>query len=148
MPGLAAQPKRPPEVNEESAPVKKTSIFLTTEMELRGLLLIAVKNMFGDLVDIHDITYKDTESYFNILPTEGSPLEMDLPSELSGNAKTLIIPDENKKGDQVCFDDIYDIPNYKAELTEVLNRYLQCCRKTAAPTGGAVRKHHVSKLDT
>lgn len=46
-------------------PEKKTSSIVTTEEELESFFII--KNMLSDIVDIHDITYKDTESYINIL---------------------------------------------------------------------------------
>lgn len=100
---------------------KKGSNIVTTEEELEAYFI--VKNLFGDLIDNHDITYKDTESYFNIL-YKGNTRKWICRLKLSANSKSLIIPDENKKELKYTITDIYDIPTYKASLSEVLKRYL------------------------
>ena len=102
-------------------PEKKTSSIVTTEEELESFFII--KNMLSDLVDIHDITYKDTESYINIL-YKGNSRKWICRLRLTDNQKTLIIPDENKKETKYSLSDIYDLSQYKDNLSEVLNRYL------------------------
>ena len=63
-------------------------------MELEAFFII--KNLFADLVDIHEITYKDTESYINIL-YKGNIRKWICRLRLTDNQKTLIVPDETKK---------------------------------------------------
>lgn len=46
-------------------PDSNESKIVTTEEELEAYFII--KNLLKDVVDLQDITYKDTESYINIL---------------------------------------------------------------------------------
>ena len=79
--------------------------------------------MLSDLADIHDITYKDTESYINIL-YKGNTRKWICRLRLTDTIKTLIVPDENKKELKYPLADIYDLPKYKDKLSGVLSRYL------------------------
>lgn len=79
--------------------------------------------MLADLVDIHDIKYKDTESYINIL-YKGNIRKWICRLRLTDNLKTLIVPDENKKEIKYQLTDIYDLQQYKDLLSEVLQRYM------------------------
>lgn len=100
---------------------KKLPNIVTTEEELEAYFII--KNLLSDMVDIHDITYKDTESYINIL-YKGNTRKWICRLKLSENNKFLIIPDEQKKEIKYALNDIYDIPQHKDKLSEVLQRYL------------------------
>lgn len=82
-----------------------------------------VKNLLCDIADLHDITYKDTESYINIL-YKANTRKWICRLRLTDNMKTLIIPDENKKETKHSLTDIYDLQQYKDQLVEVLQRYL------------------------
>lgn len=105
---------------EEPAPAKKSAI-VTTEEELEAYFII--KNMLSDIVPHSEITYKDTESYINIL-YKGNTRKWICRLKLTDNQKTLIIPDENKKETKYSMQDIYELNNYKEQLVAVLNRYL------------------------
>ncbi|MBS6884142.1 Uncharacterized conserved protein [uncultured Butyricicoccus sp.] len=107
--------------NTEDAPVVKKPAIVTTEEELEAYFI--VKNMLSDIVSHTDITYKDTESYINIL-YKGNTRKWICRLRLTDNQKTLIIPDESKKDIKYPMQDIYDLNNYKEQLSEVLNRYL------------------------
>ena len=100
---------------------KRTPSIITTEEELEAFFI--VKNMLADLVDIHDIKYKDTESYINIL-YKGNIRKWICRLRLTDNLKTLIVPDENKKEIKYQLTDIYDLQQYKDLLSEVLQRYM------------------------
>ena len=100
---------------------KRTPNIVTTEEELEDYFII--KNMLKDVVNLHDITYKDTESYINVL-YKSNTRKWICRLRLTDNAKILIIPDENKKETKYSIQDIYDLQQYKEQLTEVLNRYL------------------------
>lgn len=106
---------------EEPAAEKKEPNIVTTEEELEAFFI--VKNLLSDLVSIHDITYKDTESYINILYKANSRKWI-CRLRLTDSQKTLIIPDENKKDMKYPLTDIYDLREYHDQLAEVLQRYL------------------------
>lgn len=100
---------------------KRTPNITTTEEELEAYFI--VKNLLSDVVSLNDITYKDTESYINIL-YKGNSRKWICRLILRETQKILIIPDENKKEIKQPLTDIYDLPQHKSELIEVLNRYL------------------------
>lgn len=100
---------------------KKTPNIVTTEEELEAYFI--VKNLLAELVDIHDITYKDTESYINIL-YKANTRKWICRLRLTNSQKTLIIPDEDKKDIKYPIQDIYELSQYKDALIEVLKRYL------------------------
>ncbi len=102
-------------------PAPKTSKIITTEEELEAYFII--KNMLQDIVDIHDITYKDTQSYINIL-YKNNTWKWICRLYLSDNNKLLIIPDENKKEIKHKLTDIYELKNYSDAFHEVVKRYL------------------------
>lgn len=106
---------------EEPAPEKKEPNIVTTEEELEAFFII--KNLLSDLVSIHDITYKDTESYINIL-YKANTRKWICRLRLTGNQKILIIPDENKKEMKYPLTDIYDLKDYHDQLAGVLQRYI------------------------
>lgn len=100
---------------------KRAPNIVTTEEELEAYFI--VKNMLGDVADLHDITYKDTESYINIL-YKANIRKWICRLRLTESVKVLIIPDENKKETKYPLQDIYDLQQYKTQLSEVLQRYL------------------------
>ena len=107
--------------NDAVAEPPKTSKIITTEQELESFFII--KNMLKDIVDVNDIYYKDTESYFGIL-YKNNTRKWICRLILTANQSTLIIPDENKKDVKFSLTDLYDIENYKDSIIEVLNRYI------------------------
>lgn len=104
----------------EEDKIKENKI-ITTEEELEAYFII--KNLLKDLVSIDDIYYKDTESYINILYKNNVRYWI-CRLILEENRKYLIIPDENKKEIKYSLDGIYSLPNFKDELSIVLNRYV------------------------
>ena len=119
---------KPTEVQSEDAASndtteieKRTPNIVTTEEELEAYFI--VKNLLSDVADLHDITYKDTESYINIL-YKANTRKWICRLRLTDSIKTLIIPDENKKETKYPLTDIYDLQQYKDQLVEVLQRYL------------------------
>ena len=100
---------------------KRAPNIVTTEEELEAYFI--VKNLLSDIADLHDITYKDTESYINIL-YKANTRKWICRLRLTDSVKTLIIPDENKKETKYTLTDIYDLQQYKDQLADVLRRYL------------------------
>nr|WP_297175164.1 type I restriction endonuclease [uncultured Agathobaculum sp.] len=104
----------------DATPEKKSTI-VTTEEELEAYFI--VKNMLSDVVPHSDITYKDTESYINVL-YRGNTRKWICRLRLTGSQKLLIIPDENKKDIKYPINDIYELNGFKEQLIEVLKRYV------------------------
>lgn len=113
-------PSPAPEVTAD-AKEKRAPNIVTTEEELEAYFII--KNMLGSIVDIHDITYKDTESYINVL-YKANTRKWICRLRLTDTQKTLIVPDENKKEVKYQIGDIYELSQYKEILSAVLRRYL------------------------
>ncbi|MFQ9917456.1 MAG: hypothetical protein ACLRWQ_14685 [Flavonifractor plautii] len=80
--------------HRNSVDEKRIPNIVTTEEELEAFFII--KNLFADLVDIHEITYKDTESYINIL-YKGNIRKWICRLRLTDNQKTLIVPGPKNK---------------------------------------------------
>lgn len=110
-----------PEAPEEDIPEKRVPNIVTTEEELEAYFI--VKNLLSGIADMHDITYKDTESYINIL-YKANTRKWICRLRLTDAQKTLIVPDENKNDTKYQLQDIYDLSQYKDTLTAVLQRYL------------------------
>ncbi len=117
----AVEQKKIEELPEEAIEEKSPPNVVTTEEELEAYFII--KNMLCNVVPIKDITYKDTESYINIL-YKGNTRKWICRLRLTDKQKTLIIPDENKKETKYTMEDIYDIAQHKDELLAVLTRYI------------------------
>ncbi len=111
-------------VSEDVAPEKEApaqSRIVTTEEELEAYFII--KNLLKDVVDINDITYKDTESYINIL-YKANTRKWICRLRLKEDQKTLLIPDADKNIEKHQLSDIYELQQYTAALHDVLARYI------------------------
>lgn len=111
----------PSEPVEDEEPEKRVPNIVTTVEELEAYFII--KNLLGDITDIHNITYKDTESYFSIL-YKGNTRKWICRLKLTESMKYLVVPDEAKKETRFILTDVYDIRGYKEQLTAVLQRYI------------------------
>ena len=94
---------------------------MTTEEELEAYFII--KNLLKDVVDLQDITYKDTESYINILYKKNTRKWI-CRLRLTDTVKTLIVPDEEKKGQKFNLTSVYDLEQYNDLLHKILARYM------------------------
>lgn len=121
---ISPDAEAPAPVSQPAAAPKQQRI-VTTEEELEAYFII--KNMLSDVVDLRDVTYKDTESYINIL-YQGNSWKWICRLRLTDTKKILIIPDENKHGIQHVLQDIYDLKQYESALKEVLQRYLSASK--------------------
>ncbi len=109
------------EAPEEEGPAKKVPNIVTTEEELEAYFI--VKNMLSDIVDIKDITYKDTESYINIL-YKANIRKWICRLRLTNTQKMLIVSGEDRKEVKYPLKDIYELVQYKDILTAIVKRYL------------------------
>lgn len=101
---------------------KRTPNIITTEEELEAYFII--KNLLSDITDIHNIVYKDTESYFSIL-YKGNTRKWICRLKLTESIKYLVVPDESKKETRYVLKDVYDIRQYREQLFAVLQRYME-----------------------
>lgn len=74
-------------------------------------------------VPMSDITYRDTLNYINILYKDNGRKWI-CRLVLNDGQKSILIPDENKVPVKHTITDIYDIRNFKSELENVLERYI------------------------
>lgn len=121
-PTVAVEETPPSEPATDAPATKRERRIITTEEELGAYFII--KNMLKDMVgDINDITYKDTESYFNILYKANSRKWI-CRLKLTDNQKTLMIPDSQKNVEKYALHTIYDIEQYHDQLADVLTRFI------------------------
>lgn len=106
---------------DDATSEKRTPNINTTEEELEAYFI--VKNLLSEIVPIQEITYKDTESYINIL-YKANTRKWICRLKLTETQKLLIVPDENKKEMRFQLQDIYEISQHKGLLIEVLKRYI------------------------
>ncbi|OPX87509.1 MAG: hypothetical protein A4E53_02462 [Pelotomaculum sp. PtaB.Bin104] len=105
----------------KSESTEKDKTINTTIEELEALFI--VRSLLRDIVPSNKITYKDTESYFSVL-LENNRWKWICRLFLHGNQKSIIIPDENKKGLRYALNTLDDLYEYKDNLIEVAKRYL------------------------
>lgn len=108
------------EVQEDDCD-KRTRNIVTTEEELEAYFII--KNMLGNMVNIKDITYKDTESYIGVL-YKGNTRKWICRLRLTDTQKVLIVPEDGNKKAKYTLTDIYDLNNYQELLSGILQKYL------------------------
>jgi len=108
------------QVSEIITEKPEPKIFTTNE-ELEAYFII--KNILKELVPISEITYKDTESYLNIL-YKNNVRKWVCRVSITPTQRILIIPDENKKDTRYTIENIYDIEAFKEKLLEVIRRYI------------------------
>lgn len=109
------------ETETEIISKEQPSKIITTPEELEAFFI--VKNILKSTVDINDLSYKDTESYFSVL-YKNNVRKWICRLILTSTQSILIIPDENKKDLRFNLSDIYGIEEYTEQLIEVLNRYI------------------------
>jgi len=120
---VSEKPTAEPVSTEKDADVSDSneSKIVTTEEELEAYFII--KNLLKDVVDLQDITYKDTESYINILYKKNTRKWI-CRLKLTDTVKTLIVPDEEKKGQKFNLTSVYDLEQYNDLLHKILARYM------------------------
>lgn len=114
-PGLATNDEISAETDAHS------KIVITTNEELEAYFII--KNLLNEKVPMSDITYRDTLNYINILYKDNGRKWI-CRLVLNDGQKSILIPDENKVPVKHTITDIYDIRNFKSELENVLERYI------------------------
>ena len=100
-------------------PVKK---IITTEEEIQAFYI--VRGILAGAVDINDVAYRDTESYFGILYQDNNRKPI-CRLNFDRKQKQILIPDENKNFTRYYIESMNDLYTYKDQLIEVATRYLK-----------------------
>ena len=108
-----------PEANYEKEITDEPRI-VTTPEELEAYFVI--KNLLKEDAPLSDIVYKDNERYMSIL-YKGSARNW-ICRLYFGSKKTIALPDENKKEIRFTIESVYDIENYRVQLSAALKRYI------------------------
>lgn len=100
-------------------PVKESKI-VTTEEEIEAFYII--RGMLVGAVDISDIVYRDTESYFGILFQNNNRKPI-CRLILDKKKMQILIPDEKKSFTRYYIDSLNDLYDYKDQLLNVIKLY-------------------------
>lgn len=103
------------EIPEETSPESK---IITTQEEIESYFII--KTMLYPVLAGHEITYKDTESYFNIL-LDNNTRKWVCRLYLSDKRKCFVTPDKEK----VYINSIEDLYKYKDQLAKMVEKYIK-----------------------
>lgn len=114
---LSPETDEPEVVCEE----QKESKIITTADELQAFNIILA--ILSEEIDVSDINYRDTESYFGILYKDNNRKPI-CRLNLDTKKKQIMIPDANKNFTRFYIDCITDIFKYKKQLIDVLKFYI------------------------
>lgn len=110
------------EVNTVNNDVEKEqSKIVTTEQELQAFFII--KGILAGIVDLEEIVYRDTESYFGILYKDNNRKPI-CRLNLDCKKMQILIPDSNKNFERIYINSLDDIYNYKDKIIESVKNYL------------------------
>lgn len=100
--------------------IEKNKI-ITTEEELQGFNV--VRSILSEIINVNDIVYKDTQSYFGIL-YQNNTRKWICRLYFNSSNKYIAIPNENKEEIKYPIENISDIYKYKNELLSIVKAYL------------------------
>lgn len=118
---LNSENEKEQEASSDESLLEPISKIVTTEEELQGFYI--VRGILAGSVNIKDVVYRDTESYFGILYKDNNRKPI-CRLNLDGKKMQLLIPDENKNFERIYLESLNDIYNYQKRLIDVVTRYL------------------------
>ena len=110
--------EKQPNVEE---PDEVESKIITTQEEIESFFII--RGLLVGIVNIEDIVYRDTESYFGILFKDNNRKPI-CRLNLDTKRKQLLIPNENKNFERIYIESLNDIYLYKDKLIASAKQYL------------------------
>jgi len=108
------------EVAISSETVSVEPKIITTDEELESFYII--KNILKDTIDYARISYKDTESYFNVL-IDNNVRKWVCRIFFNSKNKYLIVNSEQNNGEKFEFEEIVDLYKYKDILIDAAKRF-------------------------
>lgn len=109
-------------VDGSDEPIAEESKIITTQAEIESFFI--VRGILAGTVNVEDVIYRDTESYFGILYKDNNRKPI-CRLNLDAKRKQLLIPDESKNFERIYIDSLNDIYNYRDKLIDVVKRYVQ-----------------------
>ncbi|WP_271813634.1 type I restriction endonuclease [Clostridium beijerinckii] len=109
------------EVIEKDEIEEENHSIITTEEEIEGYNI--VRSILSEVIPADDVTMKDVERYCGIL-YKNNTRKWICRLCFNGSKKSILIPDENKAEVRYYVDSVTDIYNYKAELIDVVKRFI------------------------
>lgn len=111
------------DIEEETEPISEESKskIVTTQDEIEAFYII--RGILAGTVDIDDVVYRDTESYFGILYKDNNRKPI-CRINLDRKIPQIFIPDENKKFERHYLDSLSDIYTYKEDIIKAVKNYL------------------------
>lgn len=94
---------------------------ITTELEIESFYI--VRGILAGTVDINDVVYRDTESYFGILYQDNNRKPI-CRINLDRKKKQIFIPDENKNFQRHYIESLNDIYKFKDDIIKAVAVYL------------------------
>lgn len=108
-----------PEATQETT---KEAVVKPTLVEMNAYYHL--KNLFTSYVNLEDITYKKTESYFAVL-YKGNVRKWICRFIVMGTQMVVILPDQSKKEVRRTVANLYEVGNYSRYMVSVLSRYTE-----------------------
>lgn len=106
---------------DEEPEQEKISKIITTQDELDSYYI--VRAILAGTVDIKDVAYRDTESYFGILYKDNNRRPI-CRLNLDTKRKQIHFPNGDKTWERVYIDDITDLYKFADRLIEIVKRYI------------------------
>lgn len=100
---------------------EESSKIITTQEEIQAFFII--KGLLAEIVNLEDVVYRDTESYFGILYKNNNRKPI-CRLNLDGKKMQLLIPDSNKNFERLYINSLNDIYKYKEKLIDSVKNYL------------------------
>lgn len=110
------------EVSSSEESDQKQSEIITSEEELEGFYI--VKSILGEICQMSDITYKDNNSYFNVL-YKNNTWKWICRLHFNTKQKYISFPIEDKKDERIAIEKVEDIYMFKDRIKEIAQKYIQ-----------------------
>lgn len=119
---LQEQQPDEPAAEEDDVPPQPESKVFTSADELQAFFII--RGILASIVNINDIAYRDTESYFGILYKDNNRKPI-CRLNLDTKRLQLLLPDEDKKFQRIYIDSLNDIYKYRNRIIDIATRYIE-----------------------
>jgi len=100
---------------------EEKSKIVTTEEELESYYI--VKGILAGIIDINDISHRDTESYFGILYQDNNRKPI-CRVKFDTQKRQIMLPDESKSFTRYYIENINELYKYKDEIIKIVKRYI------------------------
>lgn len=118
---LKGESKQNEDASDESALDSTISKIITTNEELEAFAII--KSILRKSIDVNDITYKDTETYFGIIYKNNS--RKWICRIYLGSKKSLVFHTDDKSQERIYLESLNDLYLHEEKFIDVVQKFLQ-----------------------